>query len=69
MTTTPVSSSNYAVNESILDVARLGAVGELAFTSVARDDTASYTCVADNSLPVTSESQVANVTVLGKILP
>ena len=69
MTTTPVSSSNYAVNMSILDVARLGSVGELAFVSVTRNDTANYTCVASNYLHDTNsrshESESTSITVLG----
>ena len=69
MTTTPVSLSNYFVNESILDIARLGSVGELAFVSVTRNDTANYTCVASNYLPDTNlrshESESTSITVLG----
>ncbi|XP_011404665.2 PREDICTED: receptor-type tyrosine-protein phosphatase delta-like isoform X2 [Amphimedon queenslandica] len=68
MTTTPVSLSNYPVNMSILDVARLGSVGELAFVSVTRNDTANYTCVASNYLPDTNlrsyESESTSITVL-----
>ena len=47
----------------------LGVVGLLTFRDVERDDTASYTCTATNSLPRTTtlstESDPIQLTVLG----
>ena len=73
MTTVPLSDSQtqYPVDNSIPYISVLGSIGILNFSSIARNDTANYSCIADNYLPTTGSlydvSQSTVLTVLGTV--